>query len=263
VNDRRPDGAGIVPGEDAADRVPTPYELLLGRADRTRPFVTHYDAQGGRTELSVATAANAVAKAAGLLRDGLGASHGAVVSLDLPRHWQLPVWALAALSVGARVGRRRPEVVDVRLVGPDALAGLAAGGDPAADEVLVAACDAFGMPVPGGVPPGILDVGVEVRAHPDILSVEPGAASAAALEVGGRARPWPVLLAAHAPPGAGAGPRIWVDAAVPDPQLLLAGAVLPVLLAGSVVLDGGLPPDRVGATRAVEGVTAAAVELLG
>ena len=83
----------------------TPYDLLGRYPDRTRPLVTHYDGPDSRIELSVATVANAVAKAASMLRDGLGLPPGAVVSIDLPRHWQLPVWVMAALSVGATVGR--------------------------------------------------------------------------------------------------------------------------------------------------------------
>jgi uncharacterized protein (TIGR03089 family) len=242
----------------------TPYELLVGRPDRGLPFVTHYDGIGGRTELSVGTTANGVAKAAGLLRDGLGLAPGAVVSLDLPRHWQLPVWTLAALSVGARVGTHLTGSVDARLVGPDALPGLAAGDDPGADEVLAAACDAFGMPVRDGVPAGVIDVGLEARAHPDVLAVEPGAARAAVLVAGGANLPWPDLLAQHVPSG-GSGapaPRLWVDAAVPDADLLLAVAVLPLLLGGSVVLDAGLPPGNAATTRAVEAVTVDAVTLL-
>jgi uncharacterized protein (TIGR03089 family) len=252
---------------------PTPYELLLARPDRGAPFVTHYDGTGGRTELSVGSTANGVAKAAGLLRDGVGLAPGGVVSLDLPRHWQLPVWTLAALSVGARVGAELAGPVDVRLVGPAALAGLAAGADPHADEVLASACDAFGMPIPGGVPPGIIDVGLEARAHPDVLAVEPGAADAAVLVVDGRDQPWPALVARHAP-AAGArasgsvgtpvpGPRIWLDATVPDAGLLLAVAVLPLLLGGSVVLDAGLPRDTAARTRDVEAVTVDAAALLG
>jgi uncharacterized protein (TIGR03089 family) len=246
---------------------PTPYELLLGRPDRGAPFVTHYDGTGGRTELSVGSTANGVAKAAGLLRDGVGLAPGGVVSLDLPRHWQLPVWTLAALSVGAHVGTHLAGPVDVRLVGPAALAGLAAGADPGADEVLASACDAFGMPIPGGVPGGIIDVGLEARAHPDVLAVEPGAADAAVLVVHGRAQPWPALLARHVPAAgartAGAGPRIWLDATVPDADLLLAVAVLPLLLGGSVVLDAGLPPDTAATTRGIEAVTVDAAALLG
>ena len=77
----------------------------------------------------MASVANAVAKASSMLRDGLGLAPGAVVSIDLPRHWQLPVWVMAALSVGAMTGRDLPGPVDVRIVGPRGLAAIAAGAD--------------------------------------------------------------------------------------------------------------------------------------
>ncbi len=173
----------------------TPYDLLGEYPDRTRPLVTHYDGADSRVELSVASVANAVAKAASMLRDGLGLPPGAVVSIDLPRHWQLPVWVLAALSVGATVGRDLAgsdlaAPIDVRIVGPQGLAAIAGGADPDADEVLACSCDAFGLPVPGGVPAGVIDIGVEVRAHPDQFRPEPDAARTAALLVHGVPVPW-------------------------------------------------------------------------
>lgn len=232
----------------------TPYELLGRFPDRTRPFVTHYAGANARVELSVATVSNAVAKAAGLLRDGLGLAPGATVSIDLPRHWQLPVWTLAALTVGARCGRGLPGVVDVRLVGPDRLAALRSGQDPAADEVLVSSCDAFGMPVPGGPPAGALDLGVEVRAHPDVFTPEPAAAARAVLLGPRGALPWPVLRDAGAPAGAGPGQRFWVDEATADAELLEAGAVVPLLAWGSVVLVTGLTAGEADRIRLVEGV---------
>jgi uncharacterized protein (TIGR03089 family) len=235
----------------------TPYDLLGRYPDRTRPLVTHYDGPESRVELSVATVANAVAKAASMLRDGLGLPPGAVVSIDLPRHWQLPVWVMAALSVGATVGREvtgrdlaRP--VDVRIVGPRGLAAIAAGADPDADEVLACSCDAFGLPVPGGVPAGVIDVGVEARAHPDQFSPEPEAGRSAALLVLGVPFPWEDVP--HAPdpqPGA----RLWVDEATAESVLLHAVAVQPLQSRGSVVLGIGLDPQQAARIRAMESVT--------
>ena len=99
----------------------TPYEALATYPDRSMPLVTFYDGADSRIELSVASVANAVAKAGSLLRDGLGLEPGAEVSVDLPRHWQLPVWVMAALSVGATVGRDLQGPVDVRILGPAGL----------------------------------------------------------------------------------------------------------------------------------------------
>ena len=172
-------------GPGSRDRIATPYELLAARSDRSRPFVTSYDGPDSSIELSVTTTMNAVAKAAGLLRDELGLVPGDRLSVDLPVHWQFPVWTLAGLTAGLVCGRGVGDRVAARIVGPAGLAELAAGADPRADEVLGCSCDAFGMPVRGGVPRGVTDVGVAVRAHPDVLQVEPDAGARAALLIPG------------------------------------------------------------------------------
>ncbi len=236
--------------------VPGAYDLLGRYPDRSRPMVTHYDGPDRRVELSVASVANAVAKAAGLLRDGLGLVAGERVSIDLPRHWQLPVWVLAALSVGASCGRELAGPVEVRVVGPDRLAALRAGGDLGADEVLACSCDSFGMPIPGGVPAGVLDVGVEVRAHPDVFSAEPGAAAAALLQVGTDLVPWSDLVAAGPGPTVGPGARLWVDESTQEGRLLHHTAIAPLLAGGSVVLGTSLPPDQAARLRTIEGISA-------
>jgi uncharacterized protein (TIGR03089 family) len=230
----------------------TPYGLLGDHPDRTRPWVTHYDGADSRIELSVASTANAVAKASSMLRDGMGLGPGAVVSVDLPRHWQLPVWVMAALSVGAVVGRGLSGPVDVRIVGPLGLTAIAAGADWGADEVLASSCDAFGLPVRGGLPAGVLDIGVEVRGHPDQFDPEPGAGVAAALVMRGVLVPW---ARARLPRDGRLGARLWVDEATPEPVLLHAVAVEPLLDRGSVVIGTGLTPDEGERIRITEAVT--------
>lgn len=233
----------------------TPFDLLRAYPDRTQPLVTHYDGPVSRVELSVATLGNAVAKAAGLLRDGLGLSPGSVVSIDLPLHWQVPVWTCAALAVGAQCGRALPDHVDVRIVGSQGLAAVLADGPgvgltarSSADEVLACSCDAFGLPVPGGVPPGVIDVGVEVRAYPDAFSPEPSADRARVLHEGAWLD-WSAI--APAPKGS----RLWVDEATPPDALLVSCAIAPLLGGASVVIGTGLAHERAGAIRAAEGVT--------
>lgn len=228
----------------------TPYDALGAYPDRTVPLVTFYDGVDSRIELSVASVANAVAKAGALLRDGLDVQPGAVVSVDLPRHWQLPVWVMAALSVGATVGRELPGPVDVRILGPEGLASIAAGWDPEADEVLGCSCDSFGLPVPGGVPPGVVDIGLEVRAYPDSFSPEP--APVASIVSGGTAGPWTADQGAdRSEPGA----RLWVDGGTPDDDLLRAVGIRPLLAGGSVVIAIGLAPEEAEHVRAAERVT--------
>lgn len=248
----------------------TPFELLVGgprgvHPDRTRPFVTHYAGPSERVELSVASVANAVAKAAGMLRDGLGLEPGtSVLSVDLPLHWQLPVWTLAGLSVGARCGRRIPGPVDVRIVGPDALAALVAGADRGddllADDLLVSSCDAFGMPLPGGLPaelmrrlgPAVHDIAMEVRAYPDSFAAEPAAAGAL-LIVGGQDVAWEEASARSASDSP-RGARLWVDEAVADADLLVAAALRPLWVGGSVVLATGLSPQDTRRIQQMEGL---------
>lgn len=238
-------------------RIVSPYELLAEYPDRTRPLVTHYEGADSRIELSVASVANAVAKASSMLRDGLGLAPGAVVSVDLPRHWQLPVWVIAGLSVGAEVGRDMPGPIDVRIIGPQQLGALAAGAVPGADEVLACSCDAFGLPVPGGVPTGVIDIGVEVRAHPDQYGAEPGAAAAAALWVQGAPVPWAQILLEPERAGRALGPvpRLWVDEQTSEDVLLRGVALEPLLARGSVVIGTGLSPQEAARARAVEAVT--------
>lgn len=264
---------------DQSSSIRTPLELLTDPRgpypDRTRPLVTHYSGPGSRVELSVATAANAVAKAAGLLRDGLGLAPGeAVVSVDLPRHWQLPVWIWAALTVGAEVGADLPGHVDVRVIGPSGLAALAipaADGDPAAgpadpaaaDSVLACACDPFGGPVPAGLLAAVAsrsfdltDVGVEVRAYPDAFTPEPTAGPAARVRAvpdgaGTVAVPWPEAGAALAE-RIGPAARVWVDGTTRASDLLAVVALAPLLVGGSVVLADGLSESETERLRTVE-----------
>jgi hypothetical protein len=85
--------------------VVTPAALLDNelRRDGARPFVTTYDAGGGRVELSVATIANWVAKTAGYLEDEVGVVPGDQVGVDPTLHWLTAVVLLAGWAVGAEV----------------------------------------------------------------------------------------------------------------------------------------------------------------
>ena len=85
----------------------TTFRDLLAARLRSRPgdpLVTFYDdATGERTELSVATYANWVAKTASLLVDELGLDRGDRLLVDLPAHWLGPVFLGAAWSAGLEV----------------------------------------------------------------------------------------------------------------------------------------------------------------
>lgn len=257
-----PGGGAEAPGTPSRRSLPSPYDLLASRPDRSRPFLTGYDGPDVCTELSVATTTNAVAKAAGLLRDELGLEPGDRLSVDLPLHWQLPVWALAGLSCGLVVGRMITQEVDARILGPEGLGDLVAGGPARAQEVLGCACDAFGMPVRGGVPEGVLDVALAVRAHPDVFVPEPAATRRAAVllpDATGRlvTRGWAELVAEGSDESVGA--RTWVSAeeGTSAGTLLRRAAVDPVLRAGSVVLARNLSAAEVDRLRTVQGATPA------
>jgi uncharacterized protein (TIGR03089 family) len=224
-----------------------PYDELGRFPDASRPFLTHYDGPESRIELSVTSTANAVAKAAGMLRDSLGLGPGGTFSVDLPRHWQLPVWLMAGLSVGATCARRLPGDVDVRIVGPE---GLAEPGR--ADELLACSCDAFGLPVPGGAPPGVTDVALEVRAHPDVFAAEPGTGAAARLVGEDGPVGWTEALDRSRAAGP-AGARLWVDEATAERHLVALTCVVPLAVHGSVVLGTSLSAEQSARIRDLEG----------
>lgn len=137
------------------------------RRDPGRPFLTFYDhASGERVELSVTTYANWVAKVAGLLVEEADLERGDRLRIELPPHWLGPVFLGAAWTVGAAVtGSDTPDAV---VCGPDTLGDWA----ERAGEVRVLACSLrpLGVRFAEAVPPGVLDVGVEVWSQPDAFT---------------------------------------------------------------------------------------------
>jgi uncharacterized protein (TIGR03089 family) len=132
--------------------------------DAARPLVTWVGAGGVRSELSVRTFENNVAKAANLLQDEAGAADGARLVLRLPPHWQTAVWLGACAESGACAwldGDADDPRVEAAVVGPD---HLAATGAPL---TLATSLHPFGMPFTEPLPDGVLDAAVEVRAHGD------------------------------------------------------------------------------------------------
>ena len=137
------------------------------RRDPGRPFLTFYDvATGERTELSLTTYANWVAKAAGLLEDELGLDHEDVLLVDLPCHWLGPVFLGAAWSVGLEVAfpgdTASPDAV---VCGPESLDtwGPRAGSLP----VVASALHPLGLRFTDPLPAGVHDLGVEIWGQPD------------------------------------------------------------------------------------------------
>ncbi|MGN6474006.1 MAG: TIGR03089 family protein [Mycobacteriales bacterium] len=94
----------------------TPAELLDRelRRDGTRPFITAYDGDGNRVELSVATLANWVAKTAGYLEDEVGIEAGERIAVEPTLHWLTAVVLVAGWAVGAEVALQ--PAPDARLI---------------------------------------------------------------------------------------------------------------------------------------------------
>lgn len=146
----------------------TPYAALTHATtgDAARPLITYVGPEG-RTELSVRSFQNGVAKAAGLLRDGLDVQPGDLVALLLPAHWQTSVWLGACWAVGA-VAQIRP----VSLT--DAVVVLATADllpqEQLSAEVLRISRHPFGLPANDPLPPHVQEAALEVRAHGDIFT---------------------------------------------------------------------------------------------
>lgn len=236
------------------------------RAGPARPLLTHYDdATGERVELSVATAANWVAKTANLLAGELDVGPGAVVALALPRHWLVPVVALATWAAGGTVAPDGdPEAADLVVCGPETLAAAAA-----APQALATALAPLGAPfAPGVLPVGVLDLGREVPPQPDHFAGPPPTPADPAL----RLPDSPPAALDHAAAAAAAVDLAGALGLQPGGRLLLAGpldpvaetlatALVPLALDASVVLvahpDPAALPGRAAAERAtaVYGVT--------
>jgi uncharacterized protein (TIGR03089 family) len=260
----------------------TPADLLDGalRADPARALLTYYDdATGERTELSVATFANWVAKTANLCRDGLGLDVGATVAIDLPLHWQAAVWWQACWTSGfvatpAPVAWREEErqvggqAYDVAVVAVD---GVPAGRQPpatrTAGEVVGLGLGPMGLPVHGrATPPEVtLDYDREVHGHADRFERSRIEGSTPALALGAVTMTAEQLADATDVAvrrwGLTSADRVLTTATLADLPGLLGGLLGPLASGAGSLLCRNL--DRVGAETLArrlgqEGVTRAA-----
>ena len=152
----------------------TTFAAVLERRLRSTPgspLLTFYDrATGERTELSVTTYANWVAKTASLLAEELDLERGARLVLDLPPHWLGPVFLGAAWTLGLEVAwpEEEPPPDGAAVCGPDTLPRWA----PLATDlpVIATALLPLGGRFADPVPPGVHDLGLEVWAQPDAFT---------------------------------------------------------------------------------------------
>ena len=232
---------------------------LLAAALRTepaRPLVTAYDhASGERTELSVATFANRVAKTANLLVDELAVQPGAAVALRLPLHWQAAVWLHAAWAVGATAdvgGGADAEVAVVDHTVTDL--------PLAVEEVVSLGLGPMGLPRPGILPgyAGALDFDRSVHSHGDRFTGVPPEPGSPALRTSAGSYTHAELVAAArtVQPALAAGDRVLVGEALATPAAVLTAVVLPLVTGATAVLVRHLDPARLPGLREQENLVA-------
>jgi uncharacterized protein (TIGR03089 family) len=221
--------------------------------DPARPLLTFCDdATGERTELSVATFANWVAKTANLLRDDLGLAAGARVRLQLPVHWQAAVWLQACWAMGLTAVLDGTGAADLAVV-PHEQAEVDAA------EVVSLGLGPMGLPRPGASPAyrGALDYDREVHAHGDRFAPATAPDPAApALVVGGRgATAGDLAAAAQASPDPGGA--LLVTEPLTSAASALAVTLVPLASGVTAVLVRHADPGRLPARIEQERLTAA------
>jgi uncharacterized protein (TIGR03089 family) len=241
--------------------MPTPADLLRTALtdDPARPLVTFYDdATGERTELSVATFGNWVAKTAGLLTSELGLGAGSRLGVALPLHWQTLVYVQAAWTVGvlAEVASSSGSLdQDVVVTTPDGVPGVR-GGQAVALSLRPALEAARG---PATLPWSAVDGETEVLGQPDAFVASPvPAPQAPGLALGDRVWSLEELVQAgrQAAQRVGAGPGSRILTALPPESLegVTAALLVPLAVRGSVVLCRNLDPARLDARVRAERV---------
>lgn len=244
----------------------TPAALLdrAVAADPSRPLLTFYDdATGERTELSVATFANWVAKTANLVRDDLDLAPGARVSIDLPLHWQAAVWLAACWELRL--------VVVLPSVLPSAGAGAPAdlavlthdrSGSDAGDagEVVSLGLGPMGLARDGHVPAysGALDYDREVHGHGDRFTASSPARGQDPALVSDQMPMTAADLAgaALAAPPLPAGGRLLVTGALATPAAVVGALLVPLATGVTAVLCRHLDRARLAHRATQENLVA-------
>jgi uncharacterized protein (TIGR03089 family) len=226
-------------------------QLLDGllRRDGARPLVTFYDDDSGeRTELSVTTYANWVAKVSSLLADELEIEHGSRVLVDLPAHWLGTVVLGAAWACGFEVVWEGD--AEAVVTGPTGLERWA--GEAGRVPVLASALLPLAGRFPDPLPDGVHDLGVEVWSQPDAYVGWPAPADGD-LAVAG-ATQGDLWSAAAAGTNVADGGRLLSEANPASPPGI-ASLTEPLARSGSLVLLAHASPERRERIAADERVT--------
>jgi uncharacterized protein (TIGR03089 family) len=222
---------------------------LLAR-DPGRPLVTFYDdTTGERTELSVTTYANWVAKVASLLVDELEVEHGSRLRVDLPVHWLAPVVLGAAWAAGLEVVWEGE--ADAVVTGPDGVDRWAA--EASRVPVVASALLPLARRFPEALPAGVHDLGVEVWSQPDAYVAWPAPADDDPAVAGvTQAELWRVAAAGSQIPDGG---RLLSETSPASPSGL-ASFTEPLARSGSMVLVTHTSEEKRERIAADERVTA-------
>jgi uncharacterized protein (TIGR03089 family) len=214
-------------------------ELLA--AEPSRPFVTYYDeASGERSELSVKSLANWVAKTYHLISTELGLATGDTALIALPAHWiSVPV-LLGCLAAGLELTVGGP--ADVAFVAPETLA--AAGQVP---DVYAVAPDSAAVGFPDKPPPPALDYVAAVRPQADAWAGVRLAARAEDPCLPGLSRA--AVVAAAEASGLADGARVLTTRGWSGPADWIAAVLAPVAARGSLVIVAHCADEAVVARR--------------
>lgn len=233
------------------------FDAVLTRVlkdDPGTPLVTFYDgATGERVELSRATYANWVAKAASLLVEEHDLTRGDTLRIDLPAHWLGPVFLGAAWTAGLLVSDT--DEPDAVVCGPDGVDRWAsrAGDHP----VLACSLLPLGVRFAEPLPAGVHDVGVDVWSQPDAFTpYDPPEESDPAYDLAGE-RPSHAELWSSAAAGEliADGGRL-LSVANPTSPSGIATFAEPLARGGSLVLVTQADRGRLEATYVAERATA-------
>lgn len=201
--------------------------------DPGRPFVTAYDeTTGERTELSVTTYANWVAKTANLLVEEYLLDPGDTLRIALPTHWLGTVFLGAAWAAGLVVTTDPEVAADLIVCGPDAV--------EASGPLLACSLRPFAVRFPGGPPEGADDYGALWPGQADVfVPVDPPQPGTAAWNDGERTLSQGELLACARTSGAPwAGGRLLTDVA-PTAEAGTTTLLPALVTGGSLVLVSG------------------------
>jgi uncharacterized protein (TIGR03089 family) len=230
----------------------TTFPRVLARLladDPGRPLVTFYDEESGeRTELSVTTWANWVAKVSSLLAEELDVERGSRLLVDLPAHWLGTVVLGAAWNCGIEVVWEGD--ADAVVTGPGGLARWAS--ESARIPVVATALQPLAGRFSDGVPDGVHDLGVEVWSQPDaFVPFEPPEDDDLAVAGATHAELWRSAAAGEHLTGGG---RLLSEANPASPSGL-ASLIEPLACQGSLVLVAHASAERRERIAADERVT--------